>query len=65
MSQSAANDELSVLDARRKELLAESEAIEQRIAQLKGKRRGVIDDSVLIAGGETSCSEENKNLHSL
>ena len=64
MSQAAPNDELSRLETRRKALLAESEAIEHRIAELKEKVHGVIDDSVLIASAEICESEENKNPHS-
>jgi hypothetical protein len=52
MSQSAPNDELSRLEAQMKELLAESEVIQQRIAELKGQVHGVVDDSVLITSAE-------------
>jgi hypothetical protein len=65
MSQAAPNDELSRLEARRKELLAQSETIEQRIAELKGKVHGIVDDSVLITGAEVSDSEPNLNPHSI
>ena len=52
MSQSAPNDELSRLEAQMKELIAESEVIQKRIAELKGKVHGVIDDTALIMGAE-------------
>ena len=52
MSQSAPNDELSRLEAQMKELMAESEVIQKRIAELKGKVHGVVDDTALIAGVE-------------
>ena len=52
MSQSAPNDELSRLEAQMKELMAESEVIQKRIAELKGKVHGVVDDTALLSGAE-------------